>query len=338
MIVSSPIVRLGDVIKPVDSGLAAWQRLSQSPIGLVPVGGQAMTIDRDRLTTIILNAEATPRSIEWLGPKTIHVHYQAASASAMNSMGKPKQQLQQAAYQIPANLIKDQSNDLDLQEEPVILSAGELRQVLHWIDLAIKRFQPDINQVYKVEVPIDQKSLASLRRIVRVTELSPITEVAEGECQFKINARKLKGPTTAEIIIKLTAHPMLVVPNRTLGRGDLIRRSDLELMPIPAEKMPSDATTEIVSLVGMEARTPLRKGLPIAQSDVGSQILIHRGDLIEIRVLGGGVSVSTNAKAIGNGAKGELIELEITNPRKRLVARVVGVGMAEILTRAPVVR
>ena len=338
VIVSSPVVRLGDVITPVDPGLAAWQRLSQSPIGLVPVGGQAMTIDRDRLTAIILNAEATPHSIEWLGPKTIHVHYQATKASSEASMQKPSQQFQQTAYQTPATVSNKPINNLDLQEEPVTLSAAELRQILHWIDLAIKRFQPDINEAYKVEVPVDQKSLGSLRRIVRVNALSPITEVAEGDCHFNIDARNLKGPANAEIVIKLTAHPMLVVPNRTLGRGDLIRRSDLELKPIPAEKMPSDATTEIVALVGMEARETLRMGQPIAESSVGSRILIHRGDLIEIRVLGGGVSVSTNAKAIGNGAKGELIELETTNPRKRLVARVAGVGMAEILTRAPVVR
>ena len=338
VIVSSPVVRLGDVIKPLDSGLAAWQRLSQSPIGLVPVGGQPMTIDRDRLTTIILNAEATPHSIEWLGPRTIHVHYEAKSGSSIGSAEKANNQIQQTAYRPPANPSDTQPAKPDLQETPITLSASELRQVLHWINLSIKRFQPDIAQTYQVEVPLDQTSLGSLRHIVRVNGLSPITDITEGECQFKIDARKLKGPVSTEINITLTAHPMLVVPKRTLGRGDVIRRSDLELKPIPAEKMPSDSTTEIVSLVGMEARVPLRLGQPIALSDVGAQILIHRGDLIEIRVLGGGVSVSTNAKAMSNGAKGELIELETTNPRKRLVARVAGIGMAEILTRAPVVR
>ena len=338
VIVSSPVVRLGDVITPVDTGLAAWQRLSQSPIGLVPVGGQAMTIDRDRLTTIILGAEATPHSIEWLGPKNIQVHYQAKPATSIGSAEKLSNPIRKTAYQTPSIPGKATIAQLDLKEEPIKLTASELRQVLHWINLSIKRFQPDIDQIYRVEVPVDQESLPTLRRIVRVNELSPVNEIAEGDCKFRIEARNLKGPISTEITISLTAHPMAVVPSRTLGRGDILRRSDLELKPIPLEKLPSDSVTEIASLVGMEARASLRSGQPISQSNVGSQILIHRGDLIEIRVLGGGVSVSTNAKAVGNGAKGELIELETTNPRKRLVARVAGIGMAEIITRAPVVR
>ncbi|WP_149752716.1 flagellar basal body P-ring formation chaperone FlgA [Rubripirellula obstinata] len=338
VVVSSPIVRLGDVIKPINPGLAAWQRLSQSPIGLVPVGGQAMTIDRDRLTSIILGAEATPHSIDWMGPETIHVHYHASAASN-NIPAKPvANPLQQTAYQTPAIPGETVATETEVVEESDPLSASEFRQVLHWIDLAIRRFHPDIDHAYEVEIPTDQRSLESLRHIVRVNGLTPVTEISEGECRFKIDARKLAGPVSCEITINLTAHPMIVVASRTLGRGELLRRTDLELKPIQADKMPSDAATEIVQLVGKEARAPLRSGQPISQSDVGSPILIHRGDLIEIRVLGGGVSVSTNAKAMGNGAKGELIELETMNPRKRLVARVADIGVAEILTRAPVVR
>jgi flagella basal body P-ring formation protein FlgA len=338
VIVTSPIVRLGDVINPINSGLAAWQRLSQSPIGLVPIGGQAMTIDRDRLTSIILGAEATPHSIDWMGPKTIHVHYQANNDSADVASQRNTNSLQQTAYQTPSNAAESVSVVKDDLKKSVPLSASEFRQVLHWIDLAIKRFHPDIDHAYEVEVPTEQRSLETLRHLVRVNGLTPITEIAEGECQFRIDARKLSGPVSSEISINLTAHPMVVVASRTLGRGELIRRTDLELKPIHADKMPADATTEIVALVGKEARSPLRSGQPISISDVGSPILIHRGDLIEIRVLGGGVSVSTNAKAMSNGAKGELIELETTNPRKRLVARVSDIGIAEILTRAPVVR
>jgi len=79
----------------------------------------------------------------------------------------------------------------------------------------------------------------------------------------------------------------------------------------------------------------VRANQPINRGDVGSPILVHRGDLIEIRVVGGGISVTTNAKALGDGAVSELIEIETLQPRKRLIARVVQPGMVEIVTRAP---
>ena len=37
--VHSNIVRLGDVVRPLDPDMAGWQRLSRSVIGLVPLGG-----------------------------------------------------------------------------------------------------------------------------------------------------------------------------------------------------------------------------------------------------------------------------------------------------------
>lgn len=346
--VSSPVVRLQDVVTPLDTRMAAWQRLAKSPIGLVPVGGQSMTIDRDRLTAIILSAEATPRSIEWLGPKTIQVSYAKPTSQpqpiqntdyidyAEPTQSQDDASVQQTTYQAVS---AKQQNTLDAPEpdEPP-LTASERRQVAHWIDLAFKRFHPEIKESYAIELPDDQVALRSLKHIVRVTRLNPIGSVDEGACRFQIEARKLSGPVQASFTASLTAHPMVVVTNRTLGRGQIIRRSDLELSPVEAGQLTADTVTDIAALVGQETKAILRTGLPIAQSSVGSPILIHRGDLIEVIVLGGGVRVSTNAKAVSNGARGELIELETMNPKKRLVGRVANIGVAEITTRTPSVR
>ncbi len=67
VILTSPIVRLGDVVQPVDPHQAGWQRLSRAAIGLIPISGETMTIRRDRLGKAILAAEATPRLIDWYG-------------------------------------------------------------------------------------------------------------------------------------------------------------------------------------------------------------------------------------------------------------------------------
>ena len=218
------------------------------------------------------------------------------------------------------------------------LTAAETKRVVHWIELAIQRFQPDVATDYEVEVDPNQPGLASLRLIGGVTDCSPVSELHEGVCTFAIEARSADGLVRSEVSVRIKAHPKIIVPVRTLGRGHRIEPSDLELSPMPADKLSGDVVVDMDSIVGKEVRQTLRVGNPIGHDEVGDPILIHRGDLIEIRVLGGGVRVTTNAKAVDSGSRGDLIEVETLEPRKRMVARVAQIGVAEIVTRAPVVR
>jgi flagella basal body P-ring formation protein FlgA len=101
------------------------------------------------------------------------------------------------------------------------------------------------------------------------------------------------------------------------------------------EKIDSDAITDPLQAVGLEVRKTLRADQPFSLADIGSPILVHRGDLVEVRVRSGGVTVTTNAKTMNDGAESDLVEIETTRPRKRLLARVVQTGLVEIVTRAP---
>ena len=66
---------------PLDPNMAGWQRLSRSPIGLVPLSGQPMMIRRERLAKAIRGAEATPLAIDWVGPTNIEVIYREMDAA-----------------------------------------------------------------------------------------------------------------------------------------------------------------------------------------------------------------------------------------------------------------
>ena len=110
------------------------------------------------------------------------------------------------------------------------------------------------------------------------------------------------------------------------------------VVPVDTDKLKPDQLIDPAEIVGMEVRNTLRADQPIPASSIGSPILIHRGELVEVRVISGGVTVSTNAKALSDGSESELIEVETMRPKKRLVARVVQIGRVEIVTRAPAVQ
>lgn len=324
--VSSPVVRLGDIIQPLVRDQAGWQRMSRAAVGLVPVSGETMVIQRDRLNQIMLAVEATPRVIDWHGPTEIRVEYRKQPPASMSP-------IRQTSAMLPI----DASEPGGFDSQPA-LTPAETDRIVHWIDLAMKRFYPDVAEAYAVHVPEDQPAMGELRSMYGIANFVSTSPIDSGPVTFMTVARMAGSEIQTEIELHLTAHPKVVVPNRSLGRGHRITAADLELKPFPPDKVDQHSVVDIESLIGQEVRGNLRTGRPILRSDVGAPILIHRGDLIEIRVIGGGVNVTTNAKALGDGAASDLIEIETMNPRKRLVARVADHGTVEIVTRAPRVR
>ena len=132
--------------------------------------------------------------------------------------------------------------------------------------------------------------------------------------------------------------PKVVVPRVSLARGHQIAATDLEVQTIQSELMKPEYVTDVAEVIGMEARSSLSANRPIRRDRLGAPILIHRGELVEVQVVGGGITVSTKGKANSDGAASELIEIETLQPRKRLLGRVVHAGLVEIITRAPGVR
>ena len=84
----------------------------------------------------------------------------------------------------------------------------------------------------------------------------------------------------------------------------------------------------------MEVSKSLRVNRPILSGDVRQPTVVKRGELLDLRVVGAGI-VSTPAKALNDGPLNGLIEVETMRPRKKKIARVVGPGVVEILTRPP---
>ncbi len=97
----------------------------------------------------------------------------------------------------------------------------------------------------------------------------------------------------------------------------------------------SDALVDIDDVIGLQAQTLLTKGKPILKNNVGPVMLVERGDLVEVRVVGGGITIATSGRSLDRGAQGALIPVETLDPRKKLMARVAAPGIVEIITRPP---
>ncbi len=331
--VASPIVRLRDVVKPVDPQMAGWQRLSRSPIGLVPLSGQPMTIDRVRLSEAIRNAEATPSTIDWVGPEQIRVLYDPTSAPSQSVIQAGQtivQELQGTGRAAPAG-----HTGVPTTASVPSLLPSQAKPIVAWIETALKQQHSEAMELYEIEIDLRQAALGPLSRMVGIPLVEFVSELQEGQASLRVDGRSVDGPCQSVIAVSLAAHPQVVFPRSSFPRGHRLRSGDLLIKPLPSAKVQPSYVSDPAELVGLEVRGFVRSNRPISRSDVGAPILITRGDLVDIQVIGGGVKVTTRAKAMEEGAEFDTIEVETLNPKKRLLARVVRSGLVEIVTRAP---
>lgn len=72
-----------------------------------------------------------------------------------------------------------------------------------------------------------------------------------------------------------------------------------------------------------------------AKRDARGEIVVKRGESVRVRAIAAGVTVTTSAKAMADGAIGEVIELEVDGHRSRVSARVVAPQLLEIYAAGP---
>lgn len=347
--VSSPLIRLRDVATPIGPASTWWERASGVVIGMMPIDGDEMVIERDRLNIAVDQDASIPR-IDWTGATSVRVRYVPAKVGSdtnpnlskppsvplanTNSATLPSQRpvvLTTATTSMP-DATANATTDLPA------LNPNDSDRVVRLIHFAVDRIDLSLRDSYDIIIDPAQialRKLAEVRRVDRIEFLSPPTEGAISAKVFGVTSRHEIDQT---IEISFVTRPMVVVPRESLRRGQIITSADLTLVPAPRGYPIESAITNIDDAVDMQVVNVLQKDRPISPTSITRPVLIERGDLVEIHVVGGGVTVATSARSLSKGAAGDLIAVETLEPRKKIIARVARSGLVEVFTRPPRVR
>ena len=138
---------------------------------------------------------------------------------------------------------------------------------------------------------------------------------------------------------KLVETADAVVPNRTIGRGEVIRAGDLMVERRPRAEVTGEVPATIAEVAGRAARQALRQGMPVRRTDLAKPEMVKRDDNVNLIYAVPGILLTTRGKALESGGEGDLIN--VLNPQsKRTVQGVVtGFGRVDIspVTPRPVV-
>jgi len=215
------------------------------------------------------------------------------------------------------------------------MTPTERERVTKLIQYAIDRYDVRLRDAFEIEIDTKQESIDSLSDLRRVDTVSWETTPSEGFNVAKVVGVNSREPITASVEIAFSARPLVVVAREGLRRGQVITEADLELIPAARNVSTDDVITNIDDAIGFQVQTTLQKKRPLTRSSIAPATVIERGELVELVVAGGGITVATGAKSLAPGAQGDLIPIETLEPRRKLMARVAGPGQVEILTRPP---
>lgn len=328
VVIHSPLLRLRDVVEPGEQSSPMWERSGAAIIALMPVDEHEMIIDRTRLIEAVARSTTIP-DIQWSGASAVRVTYRRDNASL-------EVRAQQTSVQAKPPATSPSPNSVIKVMPP--MTPTERERVTKLIQYGVDRYDVKLRDAFEIVIDANQASIESLSDLRRVDTVSWEVAPSEGKHVAKVVGMNSREPVTAFVEVEFSARPLVVVAREGLRRGHVISEADLELIPAARNVSTDDVITDINDAIGFQVQTTLQKKRPVTRASIAPITVIERGDLVEVRVIGGGFTVATSAKSLAPGAHGDLIPIETLEPRRKLLARVVGSGQVEILTRPPRVR
>jgi flagella basal body P-ring formation protein FlgA len=142
------------------------------------------------------------------------------------------------------------------------------------------------------------------------------------------HSRRFEGIVEVSGSFTLRKHPVrltgtlvetaeIVVMARNIGRGEMLRESDVVVERRPRADVPSDVQSRLASVIGQAARRSLRAGQPLRPADLMKPDLVTRNDTVTIVFEVPGITLTARGKALASGAEGE--QIEVLNPHSKRV-------------------
>lgn len=127
--------------------------------------------------------------------------------------------------------------------------------------------------------------------------------------------------------VETMAVPVL---NRPIDRRDVIHASDVAVVHIDKRRVPGSAVIDTTDLIDMAAKRPLRAGEIIATADIEPPRIILRGDLVTLQYTRPGLTLSARGRALGDGAKGDLVSVLNEQSKRTIQGVVTSAGTVEV--------
>lgn len=365
--VSSPLVRVGDVLKPVGSAPKGWSRIVDKPLALLPADGRRLRLERQRIQETIDRSGLLNGPVRITGATHVGIRYVAPRPLGQSRLELPQQPLphpvsntptQPASYRsavdtlatrtpqtisnppidtpVPNTLTPDALTPETVSANTVSASRlppAERNRITHMLMAHFRQTHETLTQQYDVQFDEESPGISLLDGLRAVRTLRLRGEPEAGMVEMVVQGETESKVVESVVRVQLKTLPLVVMTAQTLERGDILAARDVELVPVPLNQLSDRHLTSVDRVLGKELTRTLSRGRPVTEDAIRDPIVIDRGDMIELRSISPGIVTTVPAKSMGQAAVGEQVLVELESPKRRLHARAVAFGVAEIVTR-----
>lgn len=317
-IVSGAVVRLSDVAE-VRSEDAEQQRALESLVLIpVPVSSRSMSLAevRDRLDLLGVNLW----DIDFQGAR--HVRLEIGTSAEVeaeesfnfeNVVGSASSPEASAHDVQAASFVAFDPSTVERfcrsRTERALEAAG-----WEWVGMSLT---PECQAVLErgcrwLSAEVDRESLETTQPRINL--------VVEVEHQ----RRNLSLPVSAEPM------PQVLFLKQVVERGTVLTTEHVQLRPWPRRDL-DRATSDMSEIIGREVRGILSVDRPIDPTQLTLPQLVRRSTAVRIGSNVPGIRVHASGKALADGALGDVIPVQLTDPRRPVQAQVVGPSEVVIL-------
>jgi flagella basal body P-ring formation protein FlgA len=334
---TAPVIRLGDVARIVTADRQRARELSSLLLMPAPAPGTQRFL-RKREVEDLLTAHGADLSQLRVDGAT-QVAITTPQVSSGNDEGRPIAARNAAApMNRHAAILAGYAEPIGGNSQPANLVDNDLREEVKRIVSNYVIEKTGEAAEWRVTCEVSTRYLAQLDAATSPPVCSGGTAPWTGRQQFIISFATAAGAVRIPVYADITPSAVpVVVAIQPIARGAVITAADVELQSletVPAATSRRAPLTSVEQLIGMEARQAIGAGDVISTDKVQAPIFVKRGELITVVAQGGGIRVTTTARARQDGARGELVQLESLETREIYDARVTGYREAAVFTAA----
>ena len=125
---------------------------------------------------------------------------------------------------------------------------------------------------------------------------------------------------------------------RPIGRGEVIKASDLAVERRPKAEVRGDIVRTIDEAAGLAARRALRAGEPLRAADLTKAEIVQRNEAVTLVYEAPGLMLTIRGKALESGAQGDLVNVLNIQSKRTVQGTVTGRGQVTLAAPRRVTR
>ena len=338
--VASPgsIVRLGDVARVLTDDVSERQRLERLPLMPSPPPGTSQHLRIQSLRDLLQAQGESLSAHRFSGAAQVLIADRGPLTSeTTRRVAEPVNEDEPTAA-VSARPRREESTGFRTRPKQSVwtrpiavrLRQSMTRSIATAVDSWLVNLGQQASRFERGEITVPDQTynaLAELRGdryvVERVISEGPLQQ---GEVRLLISPAEGGSIRDTEVTVQLLEKRLAVVAKAPMQRGDLITASRVELQHVPQDSLVPGSFDDLEQVLGLEASRAIRPGDLLTKKNSMGQVLVQRGQTVEVYSGGGGVSVMIQAIARGEGRAGDLILVEAFDRSEKFQARVVGRG------------